>query len=179
MVFSIKKEECSLQFCFSQIWNYTERLNKQNTKLGFNWLCIPEATEGLHPPGKFPSPLSKLYTSLLSQHHLPIPLSPTFPPPFSSPLSPSSSHTCVSFKNFPFLSFDRTQVPESHVWHQAVFISSFSHLCEKGKDRGLAFVSFPHRGWGSPLSVCGFVVGVPSLPSKAFWTEHQLFPMTE
>ena len=78
MVFSIKKEECSLQFCFSQIWNYTERLNKQNTKLGFNWLCIPEATEGLHPPGKFPSPLSKLYTSLLSQHHLPKPLSPIF-----------------------------------------------------------------------------------------------------
>lgn len=70
--------------------------------------------------------------------------SPTLRPPLSSPLSPSSSHTCVAFKIFPFLILDRTQVPESHVWHQTMFISSFSCLCEKGKARGLAFVSFPH-----------------------------------
>lgn len=59
-------------------------------------------------------------------------------------------------------------MPEAHVGHQAVSISSSSLLCEKGKGRGLAFVSFLHRGEGSPLSACGFVVGVPSLPSKAF-----------
>lgn len=50
---------------------------------------------------------------------------------FSASSSSSSSHLAFLFNISPLVSSDRPHVSESSFWHQTMFISCFSRLCEK------------------------------------------------